>query len=1090
MAYEFTPAFPKLEQASHVVIGTNASIQVEEVWSHNHFHYRLSRILNAFGEEIRFTYSGPQITPAPGTSRGGTDKPFIAAYHIQAEWWRQGMDTGVGITMDFHPSTSTAQSTVIADGKTRYAVAYSGIGQSLSYTLASASRGASLVTHQARAMSMDDPTPSDTSTVPIFDNATTPASYNFEESLTGVSPVEGIWNAVPFDAVIQDQTHERLDFQLPVSSPKEGIAEVAYSVDGQAATRAVYLHWSPEYDFLDTESAGSEDGLVIRQGHSWTVGVDRVEDVVEGTNGPVTRTTTYSRTVPKPWYQDLVPETEPYTGLYHPSGIASATGGILMVPFSWQSKTFQATVTEPDGRRVEYTYATPPDSPTEGLNWVLFLKNRIIQEDRYGADGTHEQTTTFSYFDTHGVGNPDGTGVNPMPVATHWEVKDYLAGRWEIHDISSRPGISGVGWDATNLGWTGEQVIIKNLAGTQLADRTLTRTLTNHLQVFLPGQSTGDRPVDPTVRVPVARSGFDATANLWSTETYGNAGGPQVLLHQDWARSTGLLNDAWVSDPGSTTPTYGAKYGYDAFGFANSIAPIDAAHASLAVSQTSNGLGWPLSQTDPNGILQSFAWDASGRLKSQGLPNGELGKSYAYDPGSMTLTVTRGVQVEKHIYNGFGDPIRIVRSNGDGTYSHRAFGYDAAGHLAWETTWRAGDGAGVDWTSDLAPDDVYDPGQAAWTEVTDQCASWILHPDGTRSCRAYKTIQHPAIPPSTTYNNSTHYSYDAHNRVILVRNPNQTVTRTDYAETTTGSTRTITVAPGTAAERRQIDAYDPLGRLVKVTAMSDTGPLDSVYAYDNADRLLQVTQWSGPVGTGPSQIRTWGYDGLGRLNKLIQPESGTTTYSSFIPIGKPQVTVYGVGSSQPVTLTTTYDAMGRVKAVSSSNGTVSQSFVYGDEAAGAGHGLARGKLVSATNGTVSRVMTYSGLNGRLSALARILDGHQFNQSLAYDPSYGFLTSRTYPDGKVQTLTYDNARSMPHAVSFRDEPRHLRLRPLGLDAETGDLRERSDQRVRLPPRPGFPEKLGPFGAWGRLEGLGLHLRRGRGFGNRRRGLVQL
>lgn len=453
VAYEFTPAFPKLEQASHVVIGTNASIQVEEVWSHNHFHYRLSRILNAFGEEIRFTYSGPQITPAPGTSRGGTDKPFIAAYHIQAEWWRQGMDTGVGITMDFHPSTSTAQSTVIADGKTRYAVAYSGIGQSLSYTLASASRGASLVTHQARAMSMDDPTPSDTSTVPIFDNATTPASYNFEESLTGVSPVEGIWNAVPFDAVIQDQTHERLDFQLPVSSPKEGIAEVAYSVDGQAATRAVYLHWSPEYDFLDTESAGSEDGLVIRQGHSWTVGVDRVEDVVEGTNGPVTRTTTYSRTVPKPWYQDLVPETEPYTGLYHPSGIASATGGILMVPFSWQSKTFQATVTEPDGRRVEYTYATPPDSPTEGLNWVLFLKNRIIQEDRYGADGTHEQTTTFSYFDTHGVGNPDGTGVNPMPVATHWEVKDYLAGRWR--STTSAPARGSRAWAGMRPTWAG-----------------------------------------------------------------------------------------------------------------------------------------------------------------------------------------------------------------------------------------------------------------------------------------------------------------------------------------------------------------------------------------------------------------------------------------------------------------------------------------------------------------------------------------------------------------------------------------------------------------------------------------------------------
>lgn len=103
----------------------------------------------------------------------------------------------------------------------------------------------------------------------------------------------------------------------------------------------------------------------------------------------------------------------------------------------------------------------------------------------------------------------------------------------------------------------------------------------------------------------------------------------------------------------------------------------------------------------------------------------------------------------------------------------------------------------------------------------------------------------------------------------------------------------VTVGPdpdGAGSEntkRRQFE-YDALGRLTsvcEVTTASGNGSCAqsspqtgywTKYTYDAADRLLSVTQ---NAQTTPTQTRSYEYDGLGRVLKATDPESGQTTFT-------------------------------------------------------------------------------------------------------------------------------------------------------------------------------------------------------------------
>lgn len=508
---------------------------------------------------------------------------------------------------------------------------------------------------------------------------------------------------------------------------------------------------------------------------------------------------------------------------------------------------------------------------------------------------------------------------------------------------------------------------------------------------------------------------------------------PEGLFTKDRLKSVTVQGSAPnQAISGSLSGLVGATYGYsggtvdgigDATGrFMTLIQPTGVSWTEQELAH--DGLGRPLSQTDPNGFTPTYAWDAIGHLTGVTPPNAEVSTTVAYPSfGGQNLrqaSVARGATTSRYYYNAYGELIGEDRLGAGSTYSHRTFAYDSGGRKTFDSIWRPGAFTAVQSADWMTPGT--ETVTAAWTENV--CTATIYDPDlGQRVCIQWSTVYHPAVTQAIQ---GTFHVYDIQGRRIRTTTPNGEVTETRYD---IGGNPLIThrvVAPGTTKQTITAFERDVLGRLAKVT--DALGQVTS-YGYDQAGRIRLVQQ--ADAG-GHVQTRSWTYDGLGRLVVLDQPESGATYFTSFTVTGKPTETVYGLprdwrpadvngrdasafSASGAKVLSSGYDTLGRPTSMSGPG--VNQAFTYDTATNG------KGKLASATSEGVGRSLQYLGLNGRLSSVARTVDGLTFVQNLGYD-AYGKLTSRGYPNhanpglaGPVQSITYDDARSLPAASSM-------------------------------------------------------------------------
>ncbi len=441
----------------------------------------------------------------------------------------------------------------------------------------------------------------------------------------------------------------------------------------------------------------------------------------------------------------------------------------------------------------------------------------------------------------------------------------------------------------------------------------------------------------------------------------------------------------------SLSGAVGAKYTYDATGrWMTKIQVLQSAgvyYPFVEQEPEHDELGRPLSQVDANGFSSSFTWDTLGRITSASPSSPEVGALITHDNSLRKVTLDQGGQHGVFHFNGFGELIAEERSKAGGATSHRLTGYDAAGRKAWQTVWRP-----------------QAPNLTLWTGAL------------------------PGVGAT--------FTYDDRGRLIRTTNANGEVVETRFDDTTPLVTRQV-VAPGTTKEATTTFNRDVLGRLAQVTTSPDgTQQLNTTYSYDAAGRIRRVDQIN-PAYAQP-QVRTWEYDGLGRLTALVQPESGRTEYKAFTVTGKPTVTTYGAGSANPKVVTARFDALSRPQSVVSSDGTVNQAFYY-DEI---GYGASLGKITRALDGGVAQAMVYGGLNGRLSSLSTTTDGQSFPQTFDYDTSgrrtlatvagrkvtTSFNDSTSWVDGVTYTggdgvtknvvaLTYDDTTWMPTGLNF-------------------------------------------------------------------------
>jgi RHS repeat-associated protein len=202
--------------------------------------------------------------------------------------------------------------------------------------------------------------------------------------------------------------------------------------------------------------------------------------------------------------------------------------------------------------------------------------------------------------------------------------------------------------------------------------------------------------------------------------------------------------------------------------------------SSMSYNFTSSTMA---NQTDPNGQITAYGYDASQRLTNSTLPSTATtsttynawglatSSTESYVEGGVTKNITTSI-----VFNGFGEPIQEINEHG----GQVNIGYDNMGRI-------------------LSRSNPFPQG-------------------GT-----------PA--PTTTY------QYDVLGRGTMITTPDNNTVTTTYS----GKVTTVTDQVNRKTKRE----VDSLGRLIKVTEQDvSTGNLtqETNYTYDIADHLLQVNQ--------------------------------------------------------------------------------------------------------------------------------------------------------------------------------------------------------------------------------------------------------
>lgn len=741
--------------------------------------------------------------------------------------------------------------------------------------------------------------------------------------------------------VTVDATGEKVKFAYQASST-DGSTGLMVPVTLQALelpSRRVTFTWSPyRYRRPTGGTVFSEYGLMA-EGYTDIAsasGVVRVDDQDLTGNGP-TRTTTYTRTVPTP---DLTVPTGPY----------------------WTSTTFKVGVRHPDGRATLTRFAEPLANVVFNANtWndaakvfqaMAYLKHLPVEVREYAkgvdfsADGQEGNGGSAyrgvlygppagqgrfavgsfdnEFWSSKQVGNPAGT-LGSRPYAIRTETWGPEGTRVETRSS----------WDSANYGWQTSRLD----ASTAADSKSLTSTFTfeSHPASWHMGMvKTELRPGHP-LQTRVYNGNYTLDAIQASA-----SGAATVETKFDYADGWPMPKTVALNGAYKLSGLLGARYGFDSFGYINSIVPAKDPAITWNIGQTQDSLGRPTSQTDPHGVCTTFDYTTAGRLHGIYPPFPESGTTVDYDPDNLGATISRGSQSTHLRYNGFGELISETRTTPNGPKS-RTFGYDLAGKLASETVW----------------------GSAA----------------------------------------STVWTFNEQGRLWTVTDPNGVVTTTTY----NGASRTVTV--GGAGGRSTVFVYDCLGRLGSVT---DALNQSTTYSYDDAGRILSATQTASQMGS-LTQTRRWTYTLQGWLQSLVQPESGTTVYGDFTVGGKPTLTTYGAGSAAPRSVAATPDSLGRITALSASDGSVTQTFRY-DKA----------RIEISMDSNVRLTHVYGGLNGRLSGLTTTL----WNTGPATESGNGdFLSQQGFTynndglrnsaavDGRRQDFSYFEEIGLPKQVNY-------------------------------------------------------------------------
>ena len=295
-----------------------------------------------------------------------------------------------------------------------------------------------------------------------------------------------------------------------------------------------------------------------------------------------------------------------------------------------------------------------------------------------------------------------------------------------------------------------------------------------------------------------------------------------------WHRTDISYADAFSVSPSNRNTFAYATTITDPGGF-NSTAQYNFDFGAITRKQT------PTPAAQSQGLIQTLTYDSVGRLERVTITNNQAYTRFVY-PSSLTSVqsfATINDTTEQYSVTLLDGAGRVRASaadlpNSTGGYSGTKVFYDPMGRITQVSnpteingSWtRAGDDAGAsDW---------------AWTLQT----------------------------------------YDWKGRPLVTTKQDGWTSDNSYGGCGCAGGEVVTTRD--EAGRRRRATSDSLGRLVKLEelAWNQSVYATTNYVYNARDQITSITQQN-------DRVRTFNYDGLGRLQNQVTPEQGTTTYTYF-----------------------------------------------------------------------------------------------------------------------------------------------------------------------------------------------------------------
>lgn len=677
-----------------------------------------------------------------------------------------------------------------------------------------------------------------------------------------------------------------------------------------------------------------------------------------------------------------------------------------VLTFDYNTAGQVGSITDASGRRVRYHYTgTALTGVTDvlGYAWSYAYASGLLTRQT----DPEQRATTIAY-----QGNRVVKVTDPQGYATTYTY-DYNRGtrQYEIKETSPEGRQTYSRYDASGkrlqqeAGTRLTYRVIKDAANVDIEiDERGLRTRTeydanrNPVKVTWPDGATTTTTWDGRYSLPLERTdelgvvtkyAYDAKGNLVTlTEAVGLPGQRVTTATYDayGQRLTQTVKGATPADDATTTWTYDAAgnvqsitdaenhttaFEYDAQG--NVVKRTDA-RGDVWLTPT-NAAGWLTSQRDPLGNETTFLYDKTGhRIAVVDAEGHASTMSYTSNGWPETAIDALGGSTTTR-YTKDGQRKEQIDANGVRT----VYGYDADGRLTTIT-----DGAGNVTTLVYGRTCANQPalgleGLPTATKYPTYCEEYKYDGRGRRT-QAVRVL--PAAGASPEERKASTTGYDA---------KGQTISETDPL--------------GRSTQR----AYDALGRLARVT---DPAGGVTAYGYDVRDNLTSVTDANG-------HTHRFTYDKVNQLKTEARPLGEPIRYV-YDAIGNLITRTSPNGERRDYT----YDAAGRRLAESHTPkdaSTPSQTVSYTYDR----RNLLTGYVQSGDTHS-SATYVYDAKGQKLDETVTYGSGADaFTKTLhyAYEPN-GLKKSLTYPDGTVQTSTYDRNRLatitiQEHTIRYQD-----------------------------------------------------------------------